>query len=103
MNILSLHHLLIPLAFQGLLLTIVLLALCFGGVYVANLARLGWEYRSERAKAPAASEKPEEQPKEEKKAPAEKPQEPIYYIVEKKKRGEKTSYGDPKPFQFKES
>ena len=103
MKILSLHHLLIPLAFQGLLWTIVLLAFCFGGVIVANLARLGWEYRSERAKAPATSEKPQETPKEEKKAPAEKPQEPIYYIVEKKKRRPKGDFGEAKPFQFKES
>ena len=101
MNILSFYNLLIPLAFQGLLWTLVLLVFCFGGVYLANLARLGWEYQSEQAKAPDSPENPQEKPKEEKKAPTEKPQEPIYYIVEKKKRRPKTDYGDPKPFRFK--
>lgn len=103
MNILSFYNLLIPLAFQGLLWTILLLAFCFGGVVVANLARLGWEYRSKQAKAPTTPEKPQEAPKEEKKAPTEKPQEPIYYIVEKKKRRPKGDFGNAKPFQFKES
>lgn len=77
---------------------------CFGGVVVANLARLGWEYKTERAKTPAAIEKSQDTPKDEKKAPAEKPQEPIYYIVEKKKRRPKsTSYGEPQPIQFKKN
>ena len=102
MNILSLHNLLIPLAFQGLLWTLVLLVFCFGGVIVANLARLGWEYKSERAKAPDSFEKSQDAPKNGKKAPAEKPQEPIYYIVEKKRRRPTPGCEKPKPFQFKE-
>ena len=35
------------------------------------------------------------------KAPAEKPQEPIYYIVERKKRLPKSGFEDAKPFTFK--
>lgn len=97
MNTLSLHNLLISLGVQGLLWTLLLLALCFGGVYVASLARLGWEYKTERENAAL-----EEGAKKEKSAPAEKPQEPIYYIVEKKKRRPKNGYGTPKPIQFKE-
>ena len=103
MNTLSLHNLLISLGFQGFLWTLLLIVLCFGGVYVAGLARLGWEHKSERAKAPEEAPKTPEKPKEEKKAPAEKAPEPVYYIVEKKKRRPKTDYGEPKPFQFKES
>ena len=38
---------------------------------------------------------------EEKKAPAERPQEPIYYIVERKTRRAKPSYGEPKEIRFK--
>ena len=103
MDILSLHNLLIALGFQGLLWTFLLILLCFGGVYVVGLARLGWEYKTEQAKTPAPPPKSIEKTKEEKKAPAEKSQEPIYYIVEKKKRRPKTDYGEPKPFQFKEN
>lgn len=92
------HNLLLSLTVQGLLWTLLLLVLCFAGVYVAGLARLGWEYKKE------ASKPTPEPTKEEKKAPAAKPQEPIYYIVEKKKRRPKsTSYGEPQPIEFKKN
>lgn len=100
MNIFPLYNLLIPLGFQGLIWTLLLLSFCFGGVYVANLARLGWEYNVEREKAPDPAPKPQEKQKEEKKTPAQKTQEPIYYIVEKKKRRPKSDYGEPKRIHF---
>lgn len=98
MKTVLLHNLLLSLTVQGLLWTLLLLVLCFVGVYVAGLARLGWEYKKE---SPTPASEPT---KEEKRTPAEKPQEPIYYIVEKKKRRPKsTSYGEPQPIQFKKN
>lgn len=92
------HNLLISLTMQGFLWTLLLLLLCFAGVYVAELARVGWAYKNDEQK------QSDGQKEEEKKTPAEKPQEPIYYIVEKKKRRPKsTNYGDPQPIQFKKN
>ena len=92
MNTLSLHNLLLSLGLQGLFWTLFLLAVCFGGVYIANLARLGWEYKNTPENPP---------PKEEKSAPATNTQEPIYYIVENKRRHPKGDYGKPKQIHFK--
>ena len=95
MKPLSLHTLLLSLGFQGLFWTLLLFALCFGGIFLVELAKLGWTYRNEPL--PQSEEKKE-------KTPAEKPQEPIYYIVEKKKRKSKNGYeySEPQPFTFKE-
>ena len=55
--------------------------------------RAGWLAQNKKPQNP-------EPKKEEKKAPAETPQEPIYYIVERKRRT-KSSYGEPKRINFK--
>ena len=91
MKILSLHQLLLSLGFQGMLWTVLLLLFCFGGVYITTLARLGWEYKNS----------PSDSPQEEKQAPAPKAQEPIYYIVERKRRLPKGDYDEPKQIHFK--
>ncbi len=92
MNALSLSNLLLSLPIQGMLWSMLVFALCFFGVCATELIQLGWKYKN-------TDDAP---PEKEEKAPAETPQEPIYYIVEKKKRRTKTDYGEPKPFQFKE-
>lgn len=99
MNTLFLYNLLISTPFQGLIWILFLFFASFAGVYVANLAHLGWEHKVTSKKTSVEKAASSSQ---EKKAPAEKPQEPIYYIVEKKKRRPKQGYGDPQPFQFKE-
>ena len=71
-----------------------LFGLCFLLVHLAKLVKLGWAHRTTPPKATPTSEK------EEKKAPASTPQEPVYYIVEKKRRA-KTSFGEPKQIRFK--
>ncbi len=59
---------------------------------------MGWKYRKAQ-NAPKAPTAPPPAP--EKKAPAEeKPQEPVYYIVEKKRRV-KTAFSEPKQIRFK--
>ena len=76
---------------KGFLLTLLLFAICFVGVNTIMLAKLGWE---------AQHAKPDEPPKEEEKKPPQE-REPIYYIVERKTKRAKTSYGEPKQINFK--
>jgi len=82
---------------KGLLFSLLLLALCFFGIHLVILARLGWQYNKNPSPSPA------DEKKEEKTTPAEKPQEPIYYIVERKTRRAKPAYGEPKQIDFKPS
>ena len=77
--------------FKGFLFTLLLFLVCFVSVHTLLLARVGWEYNRKKATPP---------PKEEEKtAPVEK--EPIYYIVERKTKRAKASYGEPKQINFK--
>ena len=87
--------LLVSLPIAGLFWTLFLLLFSFGGVYVAELVKLGWAYKTQSPPPSTA------QPEQQEKAPAEKTQEPIYYIVERKKRPPKSGFEDPKPFTFK--
>lgn len=89
MNILSVSPAL------GCVWLVCLFILCFLLVHTAKLVRLGWKHR----KPPKAEEKPTSPT--ETKTPAEsKPQEPVYYIVEKKRRY-KTTFSNPKQIRFK--
>ena len=88
-------YLLLSTPIQGLLWCIFLFLFCLVGVHIARLAQIGWAYQSQKRKPDAPP------PPTEKKAPAEKPQEPIYYIVERKARKAKPTYGEPKPIQFR--
>ena len=76
---------------KGLLLTLLLFVICFVGVNTIMLARIGWETQHK---------KPDEPPKEEEKKPPQE-REPIYYIVARKTKRAKTSYGEPKHINFK--
>ena len=76
---------------KGFLLTLLLFTICFVGVNTIMLARIGWD--TQRTK-------PEEPPKEEEKKPPQE-REPIYYIVERKTKRAKSSYGEPKQINFK--
>ena len=80
----------IQISLQGLgaLYILLLFALCFVIVHGIKLAILGW--RTFGKKLPA------EKPK-----PAEKKTEPVYFIVEKKKKRAKAEYSEPKRIQFK--
>lgn len=61
---------------------------CFVFVHVLKLARIGY-----RAKKSLPPERPKPEPKTE---------EPVYYIVEKKKKRAKASYSEPKRISFHE-
>ena len=72
----------------GFLYTLLLLVGCFFAVHIFKLAVFG--YRA-RKNLPPETPKPE-QPKPE----------PVYFIVEKKKKRTKASYSEPKQISFKE-
>ncbi len=71
-----------------------LFLLCFLGVHGIRLAKLR---KSRVGNPPKQPDKSETETKE--KAPA--AQEPIYYIVEKKRTRQKAKYGEPKEIRFK--
>ncbi len=78
----------------GIFWLILLFALCFFAVHVLKLARLGQAYRKER-------DTPKSEPDEKKALPPQKNEaEPVYYIVERKRRV-KSNLGEPKQIKFK--
>ena len=87
----------------GILWLFLLFGACFLLVHIARLVKFGWKYHKGND-APASSTepaKPAKPPEKEKPTPTgNPPQEPIYYIVEKKRRA-KTSFGEPKQIRFK--
>ena len=87
--------LLLSLPIKGMLWTMILFSICFIGIHVILLTRLGWVYQQQ---SKTNTEKQKE-PMEEKKAPPEKQAEPIYYIVERKTR-RKPTYSEAKPINF---
>ena len=91
----------------GIFSIIALFGFCFACVHVIKLAKIGRETQKEYAKKSTESKEqtsPTPIQKEEKQA-KEKPSEqnagePIYYIVERKRRT-KSSFGEPKRIHFK--
>ena len=81
----------------GIVWLILLFCLCFLFVHVARLARLGQTYRKELKNV-----KPDEENTANKReqTPQKTEPEPIYYIVERKKRV-KNSFSEPKQIRFK--
>ena len=100
MNVLFLskkHLLLSPLG--GFATLLFLFIFCFLTVHLFLLAKVGWKARRSEAKKPT-----QEESNKEKNAPTQKPaQEPIYYIVERKRTRTrpKTVYSEPKQIRFK--
>ena len=96
MNVLYCNLLLSPAVF-GILWLSLIFGLCFLGVHIARLVRFGWLYQKKQD-----DPKGEEKEKEKKEsAPKPKPSaEPVYYIVERKRKP-RQSYGEPKEIRFK--
>ena len=94
------HSILSATPFWGIFWLVILFIFCFLFVHTARLARLGLKYRAEK-RTQTAEEKPPEKKEETKQAPAQTTQEPIYYIVERKKKT-RASYSEPKQIRFKE-
>lgn len=77
------------MAILGFVYIILLFVLCFTAVHVIKLAAVGFK---------SLKQKP--QPKPEPKPAEKKPPEPVYYIVEKKRRS-KASYSEPREIRFR--
>ena len=89
----------------GFISVLFLFLFCFFCVHVVKLAKIGRYYQKENAKKANASPPPQPTQDNEKEKAQEKPSEsnrgePIYYIVERKKRT-KSSFGPPKRIDFK--
>ena len=95
------YFLLLSPALAGFLGLLGLFVFCFLFVHGAKLIFFGWLYQQNNVIKPSEPVKPPEKKEEteEKRAPA--PQEPVYYIVERKKRRTKSPYSEPKEFRFK--
>lgn len=100
-----------------------LFILCFAGVHIVRLARMSWQFQKGRGdtavkKAPSADDaRPRETPgqqngpvqapplKERRETPppqtAQPSPEPVYYIVERKRKRSRDSYSAPKEIKFK--
>ena len=79
-------------AVGGAFCLIFLFLLCFVCVHILKCAKIGF-FQNRKPHPPQKTEEKE-------KAPA-PPQEPIYYIVEKKRTRAKAKYGEPKQIHFK--
>ena len=79
---------------MGFFISLLLFAVCFLSVHLFKLARYGWEEVQEEPQKETQPEKPQE------KAPA-KEQEPIYYVIERKRKKPKTTYSEPRQITFK--
>ena len=79
-----------------------LFSLCFFCVHVAVLAKRGWNANAPKQQ-PVKKEKPPEKAEKTTKKPSEPPKqpEPVYFIVERKKKRAKSSYTEPKEIRFK--
>lgn len=81
--------------------------LCFFGVHIAKIAARGWRIydgttnKTDGKTPDNSSEKTPAKNAEQKTDDAQTPPEPVYYIVEKKRRRSKASYGEPKEIRFK--
>ena len=73
---------------NGFLYTFCLFLLCVIVVHGIKLARIGW--RAAKKRTPEETKKPEPKP------------EPVYFIVERKKKRAKAEYSEPKRIRFRE-
>lgn len=108
----SMKNCLLSAPLSGAFWLIFLFILCFFGVHVVRLAKIGWKYQKRHGEpAPTNSQKreaPDSQPREEKPAAPQNaqptsnaPPEPVYYIVERKRKRPRETYSPPKEIKFK--
>ena len=105
-----LDNLLTPSPLIGILWLILLFILCFLGIHVAKLARIGKRHLKDDNQKPQeksgenVSSSPQKTPKQPtSSAPSvssPSSAEPVYYIVERKRRT-KSSFSEPKQIKFK--
>lgn len=75
---------------------------CFFGIHIVRLAKIGWQYRKGAPKpAPKAEEKPRPAPQPQAPQTPQAPPEPVYYIVERKRKRPRETYSTPREIRFK--
>ena len=89
-------HTLLVSPVLGFVWLTILFILCFLGVHVLRLARIGQSYRKQQKEQPSTPPPPTP-----KKVEEEKP-EPVYYIVERKRRT-KSALSEPKRIRFSQN
>ena len=82
--------------FLGFLAVGLLFGLCFLAVHAVKLAKIGWKNHPY-----SPQKKQETEQKTSAHEQTSQAQEPIYYIVERKKKRAKQTYSEPKEFRFK--
>ena len=95
--------LLLSSPFLGVLWLVLLFLLCFFFVHFIRLAQFGQNWRKlndRKNEEKAQNEEKNSSQENEKKTPPEPSGEPIYYIVERKRRT-KSSFSEPKQIRFK--
>ena len=93
---------LLSVALRGLIWLIVLFLFCFFGVHLTILAIIGWKHQqTDSKKHDDKNNGATENKNAENKAPTPTAQEPIYYIVERKRKPAKSNFGTPKQIRFK--
>lgn len=112
----SMKNCLLSASASGAFWLIFLFVACFLGVHTVRLAKIGWRYRkgettedkksaSPSEREPSLSRQAPEEPHREKQdgAPPKSGSapEPVYYIVERKRRRSRDSYSPPKEIKFK--
>ena len=103
-------QILLSSATRGGFWLIFLFILSFALIHIAKLAEQGWSLKKNASKNEKSPKKDATNPKSassqstknNEKAPANTPQEPIYYIVERKRKHGKNHYSEPKEIRFKE-
>ena len=107
MNILF-FNVLLASTYLGILWLVLLFCGCFLFVHLARLVHFGRQYQKQASRTPEKNDKSEKPNKidaqekntEKKSPPSQSSGEPIYYIVERKRRM-KSNYGEPKQIKFK--
>ena len=89
-------HNLLSVYSAGVIALFILFMICFVLVHIAQLVNVGWNAQRKPQHKNIEADEPKEKP------PAKPPtnQEPVYYIVERKRRA-KSSYSEPKQIRFK--
>lgn len=80
---------------RGILWCALLFLIPFLLIHGAKLALIGWRAYKKK------NEPEKSEPAKKTEPPPAEPTEPVYYIVEKKQRRPKPSYGEPKRINFK--
>ena len=97
----ALYNLNSATAIKGCVWLIVIFALCFCGVHLLRLAKMGWDSTAQKQQRTTETADKRKDPAPPPPTPPTPQPEPVYFIVERKKKRAKNSYEQPKEIRFK--